>query len=263
MGGSDRATGVLLDLDGTVHSRGVPFPGAVEALARIKQSGAGVRFLSNTTTQPRSSIAAMLASMGIPIGSPDEILTPAEAAVELLRRRGAARCFLCVEEALKPVFGEFETSGDRPDYVVIGDIGRRWDYELVNRLFRLVMNGAGIIALHRNRYWRTEDGLSVDIGAFVAGLEYAAGARAEVAGKPSRAFFRLAVRSLRLDPSGILSVGDDVESDIAGAAALGIRGVLVRTGKYDPREVGRAKVIPWRTVDSIADVPGLLSDGPP
>src|SRR5690606_19090550 len=116
--------------------------------------------------------------------------------------------------------------------VVIGDLGEGWSFSRLNAAFRQVLGGATLLALQKNRYWRTGDGLSLDAGPFVAALEYATGVEAVVVGKPSEDFFRLAAASMALPPDRITVIGDDLESDVGGAQAAGMRGILVRTGKF-------------------------------
>jgi HAD superfamily hydrolase (TIGR01458 family) len=120
------------------------------------------------------------------------------------------------------------------------------------------MDGAELIALQKNRYWLTPDGLSLDVGPYVAALEYATSAEALVVGKPAPAFFASALDAMGVPAERAAMVGDDVESDVGGALAAGLAGILVRTGKYHEDAVQRSGVEPTAVVDSIADVPALL-----
>jgi len=142
--------------------------------------------------------------------------------------------------------------------VIVGDVGKSWDYDLMNRVFRMVIGGAELVALHKGRYWQVEDGLRMDIGAFVAGLEYATGKQATVIGKPSAEFFHLALADMRLDPEAVAMIGDDIGGDVGGAQSVGMKGVLVRTGKYREDLVSGSGITPDMIVDSIADIPDLL-----
>jgi HAD superfamily hydrolase (TIGR01458 family) len=149
--------------------------------------------------------------------------------------------------------------GDGPvDAVIVGDLGERWDYAVLNDAFRKLMDGAELIALQKNRYWETAEGLSLDAGPFVAALEYASGRDAEVVGKPSDAFFELALGDLGVSADRAAMVGDDVEADVGGAMDAGLAGILVRTGKFREDLVRESGIEPTATVDSIADVPDLV-----
>ncbi len=220
--------GVLLDIDGVLYVGAAPVPGAVEAVARLRAVGLPIRFVTNTTRQPRRAILERLAGMGFPVAE-DELFTPAVAAQAWLRAR-SARPFLLVHPDLLEDFRGFPSDGG--DAVVLGDAGEAFTYAALNRAFRLILAGAPLLALAANRYFRQTDGLSLDAGAFVAALEYASETRAEVLGKPAAAFYRSAVAGLGCAPGDAVMVGDDVDADVNGAIAAGIAGILVRTGKF-------------------------------
>ena len=114
------------------------------------------------------------------------------------------------------------------------------------------------MALQKNRYWRTPDGLSLDVGPVVAALEYASGRDAVVVGKPAPEFFATVLAGVGAAAAAAVMVGDDVESDVGGAQRAGLTGILVRTGKYRADAVAASGIRPFATVDSIADVPPLL-----
>jgi ribonucleotide monophosphatase NagD (HAD superfamily) len=117
--------------------------------------------------------------------------------------------------------------------------------------------GAGLYWLHKHPWWQTPLGPLLDAGAFVVGLEYATGTMATVLGKPSASYFEAALEALDADPEHAWMVGDDIDADIGGAAALGMHTILVRTGKFRD-DAGAWSAQPEAVVDSIADVPDLL-----
>jgi HAD superfamily hydrolase (TIGR01458 family) len=145
--------------------------------------------------------------------------------------------------------------GAATDAVILGDLGDGFTPEVLNRVFRTLMEGAELVALQHNRYWRRADGLALDVGAYAAALEYASGKDAVTVGKPARAFFEAAMADMELE-QGVM-IGDDVEADVGGAMAAGLAGVLVRTGKYR-QDALTMRVTPTAIVDSIEDVPRLL-----
>lgn len=220
--------GVLVDLAGVVYQGTALLPGAMQALSRLKEHGLRVRYLTNTTRSTRRSLVDRLRRLGLPIED-EEVFSAPQAARQLLQQRGL-RPFLLVHPDLLPEFRDFSTAN--PNAVVLGDVGPAVTYEALNRAFRLLMDGAPLIAMGRNRYFREEAGLSLDAGPFAAALEYAAGVRAEVVGKPDPEFFHLALSNLGCPPAEAVMIGDDVHDDVCGAVAAGLRGILVRTGKY-------------------------------
>ncbi|MFD7878697.1 HAD-IIA family hydrolase [Streptomyces sp. NPDC059766] len=254
---------VLVDIDGVLTVSWQPLPGAVEALRRIREAGLGVVLVTNTTSRTRASIAAVLGGAGFPVTADDVLTAPAATAAHLAERSPGARCALlnCGEigEDLTgvTVLDDGDT-GTVPDVVIVGGAGPGFDYAALNRAFAHLQQGARLVAMHRNLYWRTDQGLQLDSGAFLLGLEAAARTEAEVTGKPSRAFFEAALARLGAAPGEALMVGDDIESDVLAAQRAGLTGVLVRTGKYLPETHRDASGTPDHVIDSFADLPGLL-----
>jgi HAD superfamily hydrolase (TIGR01458 family) len=163
-----------------------------------------------------------------------------------------------MNEEVKADFEGFEEADEGPDAVIMGDLGEAFGFAILNRAFRMVMDGGELIALQKNRFWLTGEGLSLDAGPFVAAIEYATGKEAIVVGKPSASFFDLVLGDLGVEADDAAMVGDDVESDIGGALGAGLRAILVRTGKYREDFVAGSELEPPATVDTIADVPALL-----
>jgi HAD superfamily hydrolase (TIGR01458 family) len=139
---------------------------------------------------------------------------------------------------------------------VVGDLGRGWDFDTLNRAFRLLMSEPRpvLVALGMTRYWRAADGLRLDVAAFVAALERATGVEATVLGKPARPFFASAADRLGVDVGELVMLGDDVVGDVGGAQRAGMRGVLVRTGKFRPSDL-EGDVRPDAVLGSIAALP--------
>jgi HAD superfamily hydrolase (TIGR01458 family) len=253
--------GVLVDLDGVLYVEDEPVAGAREALARLRGAGVALAFVTNTTSRSRAQTLAKLQRLGFDIAA-GELVTPAVLAVAHCLEHDRRRVQLVMNEEVKEDFAELiEDDGAHADAVIVGDLGEAFGYDVLNRAFRAVIAGAELIALQKNRYWLRADGLSLDVGPFVAALEYATRREALVMGKPSRAFFELVVAALGVEPAQAAMVGDDVESDVGGALAAGLAGVLVRTGKYTPDAERDAGVDPTATIDSIADLPDLLGSG--
>jgi HAD superfamily hydrolase (TIGR01458 family) len=159
---------------------------------------------------------------------------------------------------VKQDFRHLRQSDSRADFVIVGDIGEDWSYERLNQIFNLLIGGAELIAIHKNRFWQTERGLQLDIGAFVSGLEYASQKQATIIGKPSPDFFKAALSELALPPEQVAIVGDDIDADIGGGQHLGLTGILVKTGKYRQDYVDNSPVVPGLIIPSVAELPGLL-----
>lgn len=260
MAALDDLRALLIDLDGVLYVEEEPVAGAAQAVELLRRAGLGLRFVTNTTARSRAQTLEKLERLGFDVAE-DELVTPAALARRHCTERGHETVALIMNEDVKADFEDLEEVDREPDAVIMGDLGEAFGFAILNHAFRMVMDGAELIALQKNRFWLTGEGLSLDAGPFVAAIEYASGRDAYVVGKPAPAFFEGVLGDLGAAAEDAAMVGDDVESDVAGAMNEGLAGVLVRTGKYREDFVRESGVEPSATVDSIANVPGLLGAG--
>jgi HAD superfamily hydrolase (TIGR01458 family) len=250
--------GLLLDIDGVLAVSWKALPGSVETMGWIRSRGMPFRLITNTTTHTRADLSATLGEAGFDVG-PDEIFTAVVATATYLRAHHP--------DARVTVLSDGDPEGDLEgihlvgpdddaDVVVIGGASDDFSYAAVNHLFQRVRDGAALVGMHRNLYWRTVAGWQLDSGAYLSGLEQAAGVTAAICGKPAPAYFASALDQLGIDANRALMVGDDIVNDVQGAQAAGIRGALVRTGKF--QEADLAKGRPDFVLDSLADLSRLL-----
>jgi HAD superfamily hydrolase (TIGR01458 family) len=223
-----RIAAALIDLSGTLHIEDTLIPGAVEALCRLQSADVLVKFVTNTTKLPLRLLHERLQSLGFDI-SRDEIFTSLTAARKVVERMNV-RPFLILEDSAKEDFDGVDVTD--PNAVVVGLAPSLSNYNVLNDAFRLLLDGAQLIAIHKGKYHRTKEGLFLGPGPFVAGLEYATGVQSQVVGKPEKMFFHEAVHLLGVEPSQTVMVGDDVRDDVLGALEAGLLGILVQTGKY-------------------------------
>jgi HAD superfamily hydrolase (TIGR01458 family) len=253
-----RVKAMLLDLEGVLYEGDRPIEGAPAAVARLRDMGLDLRYLTNTTTRSRAGVAERLAGLGLSLGA-ETLFTPLAAARRLLVGWEARRIRLAAPEAAAADFGGLELTECGPvDAVVVGDLYKDFDWDLLNDLFGLLRGGAHLIALHKNRYCRRDDGIGLDVGPFVAALEYAAHTRAVVVGKPSPDFFQLALDDMGVTAAEAMMVGDDIDADIGGAQGAGLKAVQVRTGKFTESDLEHPTVRPDFRIDSIATLPELI-----
>lgn len=252
-----RIKGLLFDLDGVLYVGSQAIDGAADAISLIRKSGIVCRFVTNTSTLSLASLQTKINALGFSIPT-DEIISAPQAALLYLRKKQDPVCRLLLREDVKQDFMEFRQSEKDVDYIVLGDIGDAWSYSLMNDVFNLLMQGAQLIAIHKNRFWQTEDGLQMDIGGFVEALEYASGTKAVIIGKPSPDFFRMALEDIELQPSEVAMIGDDIDADVGGSQQAGLYALLVKTGKYRQTYVEASAIQPDLVLDSIKDLPGIL-----
>jgi HAD superfamily hydrolase (TIGR01458 family) len=255
-------TAILLDIDGVLHVSGEAVPGAPQAVETLRDQGHRLRFVTNNTTRARDVLADELRSIGFDLEGGDISTTPLAAGKLLQGKRVLALTMSSIRADLTE-YVELVTDG--ADAVLLGgadesdETAEVFSYDNLNRAYAELREGARLVCLHKNKWWQTSKGPLLDAGAFVAGLEYAAGVEAEVVGKPTAAYFEAALAEVDSSPGEAVMVGDDVEADIGGAKALGMRGVLVRTGKFRPAALRDADPQPDAVVDSLADLPSYLN----
>jgi HAD superfamily hydrolase (TIGR01458 family) len=251
---------VLLDIDGVLHVSGQRIDGADRAVQELRGAGHRIRFLTNNTTRARADLANDLRGFGIDLEDEELQTTPLAAARALAGKRVLA---LTMEAVVGDLVG-VELVGEGADAVLLGgadetpETNRVFSYMNLARAFAELEGGAELYCLHKNRWWQTSRGALLDAGAFVAGLEYAAGVQATVLGKPSTPYFEAALEAVDADPEHTWMVGDDIDADIGGAAALGMKTVLVRTGKFRDDDAQPWSAAPTAVVDSIVDVPAVV-----
>lgn len=250
-----RPRGILFDLDGVIYNSETPIEGAAEVIAWARRERIPFLFVTNTTSRPRETLVRKLESFGIPAAAED-IWTPPVAANRWLSERGISPAALFVPPATADEFQDIAVSDEGAKAVVIGDLGRGWDFATLNRAFRLLHADPEtiLVALGMTRYWMSPTGPSLDVAPFVVALEHAAGRQAIVLGKPSREFFEAAALKLGLPASDLLMIGDDVRADVGGAQLAGLLGALVKTGKFGPGDLEQ-DVRPDAVLDSVADLP--------
>lgn len=242
--------GFLFDLDGVFYIGPDLIEGGVETIEYLKAYGYPCRFVTNSSTRSINTLHRKLTDLGLPIDH-EEIITSAKATVLYLRQLGNPSCYLCVNDDVIKDFAEITQTDNNPDIVVLGDIGDLWNYDILNRMFGMLIDGAELVAMHKGRYWQEPEGLQLDIGAFVAGLEYTTGKKATVIGKPNPAYFKLALADMELNEAEVLMIGDDILNDVGGAQNAGMRAALVKTGKYRADLIEKSSVSPDFILNSV------------
>jgi HAD superfamily hydrolase (TIGR01458 family) len=259
---STMARAVLLDIDGVLTVSWRPLPGAVETVQWLGARGVPFALVTNTSSRPRREIASILGNAGMEVG-PAQIFTAVSSAARFLSDRyPGARCLVLNEGSLDEdlVGVDVEDTGS-PDVVLLGGAGAGVGYRELDRVFKLASGGTPVVALHRNTRFETADGPALDMGAFIVGLEAAAGIEIPVLGKPARPFFEGALLGLGAHATETMIVGDDIDSDVRGGQSLGMTGVLVRTGKFRPRDLDTNGSPPDHVIDDVGQLPALWRAG--
>ncbi|CAN5585698.1 TIGR01458 family HAD-type hydrolase [soil metagenome] len=258
MAGQGGIRGVLLDVDGVLHVDGDPIAGAADALRELRDDGIVVRMLTNGTMRTRSALSERLRDIGIDVPA-NEILTAVTATADyLIRSHPGEPCHLVVSGDIVEEFEGIPLTDDEDEaeVVVVGGASDTFSFAALNRAYRMLRNGAKLVAMHKSVHWLTSEGVTLDSGPFIHGLEWAVGTDAVIVGKPSRQFFEAGFDALGLEATEVAMVGDDPVQDVGAAMKLGATGVLVQTGMGAIESI--EGVQPDLVLPSIAELPAAL-----
>jgi HAD superfamily hydrolase (TIGR01450 family) len=265
--------GVLFDIDGVLTTSWKPIPGAAETLRILNDHQIACSYLTNTTTRTRKQIAEALVDAGMDVRA-DEVITAALLTSEYVRQTYPdARCFLVnsgnitedmpgIDLVASTEFGP-DDRPDPPDVILMGGAGPEYNHLTLSRVYDWMAQGLPVVAMHRSTSWNTTEGLRIDTGLYLIGMEEASGRKATAVGKPAPAGFLAAAGRLGVDPEAMYMVGDDLNNDVLAAQVVGMTGVLVRTGKFRQDTLNRwaadeFAMQPNHVIDSVADLPDLL-----
>ena len=222
---------ILVDLDGVLRAGKNPCEGIKEFLGFIDSNKLDTLILSNTTQSGASELYEYFEAFNIKINIP--IFTAADASVNYVKAnfsKAAVYAMPKVKELFKGMLDYNE-----PDVVVMGDLGKEWNFTVLNEIFRIVHAGVPLVAMQKNRFWKTpEKGLLLDLGAFVKSIEFAADTNAVLIGKPSELYFKEGLKKINRNPGEkFLMIGDDYNNDILPVMNMGSKACLIYTGKTD------------------------------
>ena len=243
--------GFLFDLNGVFYEDENIISGANETIDWLKKNSIPYKFISNNSTLSRKLFVEKLKKIGLKINI-SEVITSNYAGVLTIKKMGLKNCKLIMTEEAKLDYKKFQLQNKKIDAIVIGDIGEKWSFSLMNELMNDIISGAEIIALHKGKYYQSQGKLKIDCGAFVAGLEYSTSKKAISIGKPKKSFFDLA--AFDLGTNKICLVGDDLHNDIEGGQKMGYKTILVKTGKYRQNIFDKSKIKPDFCIPSIKEL---------
>lgn len=247
---------ICIDLDGTLYLGDKPIEGAKYALEYLKKNGHKVTFASNTISSMPEEIILNLNNMGFQADI-NKLITPISVAKNYFKTSGLEKIFFIIREEMKEKLGMyFEIEEKYPQAIVIADEPGAVPFKSIEKAFRILLNNdINFFTLAMNRFYKLPDGeMKMDLGPQVALLSYATGKEPVNLGKPSEIFFKYALGNFE----DAIMVGDDVEFDIKGAMDINIKGILVKTGKYDDVFFHNSGIEPTKIINSIEDLPEAI-----
>ncbi len=258
-------TKFLIDIDGVLYSKGKVVQGAIETLEYLDKNKFDYILVTNTTRMSTNRLILELEASGFDMeNKEDRVLTALSATADYIsREKEGALCYLIAPHESDIDFikkGLLVTRSERlVDYVVIG-YDTRINYQMMDRAFWNVLNGAKLIAMHKDDVFPGFPLPRIGLGAFVHGLEYSLHTRAVVIGKPNKNFYKIAMKKIHATLENTVMVGDSLVSDILGAKNAGLgHTVMVKTGNFNEAAVNASRFKPDHIIDSIKDLPDLFS----
>ncbi|MFN3693747.1 MAG: HAD-IIA family hydrolase [Ignavibacterium sp.] len=246
---------LLIDFDGVIKLGNKIAPDAKNFFTFIEKECIPACILSNSTLRTSELMKNFLLERSLKLEIP--AFTAFDVTLEYVKKHYSKVKVYCRDYLLHHFEGMIDEH--KPEAVVIGDIGDRWNYETMNEIFNYVMNGAEMVAMHKNKFWLPERKLILDAGAFITAIEYATDKKATVIGKPSPLYFSTALEELGFsDNQEFIMIGDDLENDILAAQKIGGRGILILTGKTKSSDIKEAK--PDFAVNSLSEAIPVLSE---
>ncbi|MCK4637333.1 MAG: HAD-IIA family hydrolase [Methanomicrobia archaeon] len=244
--------GIIFDIDGVLEFQGKIYDGAIETINSLRDKGIVLRFLTNSTLKSRKSCADKLKKRGFRIFE-EEIITASYATALYLKKLNPKSCWVMLEREGLNEFRDFTQNMEKPEYVVVGDNRSNFDFNHLNKALRLLLKGVKLIAMTPGLVDASMGQLELDVGSWAQMLERASGVKAVYVGKPNPYVFELALKSMNLDRSEVVMVGDQISTDIKGANNVGMRSILLKTGEFDERDLN-SNIKPDFIFDSIRDI---------
>ena len=248
----------MLDIEGVIYEGNRLIDGSIETINKLLAHGFNIKYLTNTTTTSRRLVFEKLIQFKLPLIEPD-IFSPAIAANIFLKKKNISRISLFTNQSLQEDFADFVIDNLRPEAIILGDLYKGFSWEKLNKAFQIILEANPlIIALHKNRYCKRENKLGLDLGPFVAALEYATSKKSVLIGKPEKNFFNLAIEDIKLKNEEVLMIGDDIIADIGGAKNILLKTIQVKTGKFQKKDETNLYLQPDYRINSIVDLSKIL-----
>jgi len=245
---------LLIDLDGTIYQNGQLIDKTLSTIKQLEDKNIQYRFITNSTTKSRKSICSYLESLGLKVNVSSIYTTLYAASNYCLNNNIKNVKMLSLANNIESDLKGLNLVDSNPQAIILGDLEHKFNYDILNNVFLDLLNGAKLIALHKNRYWLRNNKIVLDLGPFISLLEFATNKKAIIVGKPNKEFFNIASIDFNLRNSNIGVIGDDIDADVKGAQDTDMIGILVKTGKYLEKEIKNSNVKPDYIMDTFSHI---------
>ena len=254
---AEKFKGVIFDVDGILEFQGKVYAGAIELVNSLREKGIIIRILTNSTLKSRKQCADQLKEKGFNIYE-TEVITASYATAQYLKSLQPQSCWIMLKGKGLEEFRALNQDGQKPEYLVLGDMREDFNFHNMNKALQLLKNGAKFIVMITEAVDSSLGQLELTVGAYGKMLEEAAQVKATYIGKPNKYIFQITLENMDIDKSKVLMVGDKVATDILGAKKAGLKSALVKTGEFKETDLN-CDIKPDYIFDSIKDVARLFS----
>lgn len=249
--------GFICDMDGVIYLGNQLLPGVAEFVNWLNENDKRFLFLTNSSERSPKELQQKLQRMGLDIGE-EHFYTSALATAAFLKKQapGCTAFVIGAPGLLNALYDVGVTMNDvDPDYVIVGETAS-YNYEVITKAVRLVLNGARLIATNSDLTGPTEFGIAPACRSLVAPIELATGKRAYFMGKPNPLMMRTGLQLLGVHSEEAAMVGDRMDTDVIAGMESGLATVLVLSGCTSRTDVNDYPYRPTCILNGVGDIPG-------
>ena len=224
--------GLIIDIEGTIIQNGTEIQGSFDFLRKLRDKKIPFILITNTVSKSTNEMAISLTNEGFDISS-EYILNPINSMNYFLEKSKSNSYFFVGPPIIQSQLAIPPDPNKKPEYVILCDFEYiPLNYELFNKIFTHLINGAELLATSYSDYYLSKEGYKLDTGSFTKMFEIVSHQKALITGKPSNLLYEAALNQMGFEKNDVIAIGDDVLTDIKGAKDFGLFSVLVKTGKY-------------------------------
>ena len=249
--------GFICDMDGVIYLGNQLLPGVAEFVNWLNENDKRFLFLTNSSERSPKELQQKLQRMGLDIGE-EHFYTSALATAAFLKKQapGYTAFVIGAPGLLNALYDVGVTMNDvDPDYVIVGETAS-YNYEVITKAVRLVLNGARLIATNSDLTGPTEFGIAPACRSLVAPIELATGKKAYFMGKPNPLMMRTGLQLLGVHSEEAAMVGDRMDTDVIAGMESGLATVLVLSGCTSRTDVNDYPYRPTYILNGVGDIPG-------
>lgn len=247
--------GFICDMDGVIYLGNQLLPGVAEFVNWLNENDKRFLFLTNSSERSPKELRQKLQRMGLDIGE-EHFYTSALATAAFLKKQapGCTAFVIGAPGLLNALYDVGVTMNDvDPDYVIVGETAS-YNYEVITKAVRLVLNGARLIATNSDLTGPTEFGIAPACRSLVAPIELATGKKAYFMGKPNPLMMRTGLQLLGVHSEESAMVGDRMDTDVIAGMESGLATVLVLSGCTSRADINDYPYRPTYILNGVGEI---------